>query len=188
MRELIVFWRHWLTFFFCAAIVVDASFETEIPCSPDYTHNTPYIVYSYSTYTLTNCSNKDVLFLDMTPSVVSDFVFENFTLHVVGGTVLPRLSTSNYAYQLAAVNNLRILITGTTVVNRSLDVALANYPLTSSNSHHGARPFESFILRGCATSLYTYKMFHWTSWCFRPPNHLQLQSLRPLFCTCSQTR
>lgn len=124
-----VLWRHWLTFFACAAIVVDANSETEIPCNPAYTHNAPYSVNSYNTYTLTNCSNKDMLFLDMIPSVGSDFVFENFTLLVMGGTVLPRFSTSDYAYQPAALNNILILITGT-VVNRSVDVALANYPVT----------------------------------------------------------
>ncbi|CUG86353.1 membrane-associated protein, putative [Bodo saltans] len=87
----------WICVFFPMMTTLSVG-SIEIPCINNTgiatnSSITPFPLVSNQSYTLTNCVS-DVVFIDLMLGSSSSTVFENVTVRVAGGNVLPRLSTA----------------------------------------------------------------------------------------------
>jgi hypothetical protein len=108
----------------CVAALCIAAGSTapiEIPCTTTANSST-FFVSSNNTYTLTDCMS-DLLFIDLTPTQTSSMIlFENVTVRVVGGNVLPRLRASSTHWVPLSIRNVAIIMIGAQVAD---DVMMA---------------------------------------------------------------
>jgi hypothetical protein len=98
----------------------------EIPCTTTANRNTFFVV-SFVNYTLTDCVS-DLLFIDLEPTqTISITVFENVSVHVVGGNVLPRFRAAGSNWLPPSIQNVHVLIDGVHV-SHNLTMTTDNEP------------------------------------------------------------
>jgi hypothetical protein len=91
--------------------IVVSSAPIEIPCTTTANGSTVN-VSSNNTYTLTDCVS-DLLFIDLAPTQTpSSTVFENVTVRVVGGNVLPRLRVDGSYWVPLSIRNVHVMVDG----------------------------------------------------------------------------
>lgn len=117
---------HLFVFFglFFVVLQATATDDCHILCDGN-TDMTSFDASSNNTYALLNCSNSNInsdepFFVDLVPTNVSNGILENVTVHVVGGTVLPRISTRNFLPTLLSIRNVLVNATNISVKGKIL--------------------------------------------------------------------